>query len=58
MRRLADLCAMGRGMADIQALPPPNYMLQQTGATGIRLCTSIRFLKVKFANVDEKAPCS
>ena len=20
----------------------PNYMLQQTGATGIRLCTSIR----------------
>ena len=34
----------------------PNYALQQTGATGIRLCPSVRLLKFKFTNLNHADP--
>ena len=36
----------------------PNYMLQQTGATCIRLYASIRYFKFKVTNVERKAPAA
>jgi hypothetical protein len=44
----------------MRQIPPqePNYMLQQTGATGIRLCTSVRYLNLKITSPIPAAPCS